>query len=147
MLSLRFSPMEHFQEMNRFQQRLGRMLEERFAAGRPAMHPGAFPALDVWEDEGHYFVEAELPGLELENLEIYVADQNVLTIKGERKPPVQEDGTWHRRERGFGSFERSLALPAAIDADHVEATLKQGVLAIKLPKAPESRPRKVVVNG
>ena len=75
-----------------------------------------------------------------------MTDQNTLTIKGDRKEPTLEGGHWHRRERAFGAFERSLALPGAVNAEEVEAWFKHGVLTIKLPKAPELRPRKIEVK-
>jgi HSP20 family protein len=82
-----------------------------------------------------------------DDLEITMADAATLTIKGARKEPASEGAKWHRRERGFGSFERSLELPGPVDTENVEATCKHGVLTIKLPKAPELRPRKIEVKA
>jgi len=147
MLALRFSPYEQLRNLDRAQHRPGRPRGEFAPTGSPAVNPGTFPALDAWEDEPHFYVEAELRGLALDDLEIYVSDENVLTIKGLRKAPEGQRGTWHRRERPCGAFERTFALPGPVDAEHVEATLKQGILAIKLPKAERIRPRKIAAKS
>jgi len=110
---------------------------------RPA---GVFPALNVWEDQQCLYAEAELPGFRMEDLEVSVAG-NELSIKGERKNEHREKGAYHRRERAAGLFNRVLRLPVEIDAGKVEATLKDGVLSITLPKAEQAKPRKVQVKA
>ena len=147
MLTLRYSPLrELHREMDRMQEQVRQWFDEA-SSGRPALAPAAFPAFDAWEDTENFYVEAELPGLKLEDLEIYFSDQRVLTVKGQRSELVKEQGNWLRRERGFGTFERSLALPGPIDSDRVEATLKNGVLTITLPKAAEIRPKRIEVKS
>jgi HSP20 family protein len=106
-----------------------------------------FPALNVWEDGEKVHVEAELPGLDLKDVEIYVSGGNQLTIKGERKSNLPEKGVWHRQERTFGAFNRSLTLPFPVDADKVEARLENGVLHIQLTKHESARPRKIPVKA
>jgi HSP20 family protein len=106
----------------------------------------AYPPLAVWQDENNVYAEAELPGMELSDLEIYVTGGNQLTIKGERKQPALENGVWHRQERGFGSFTRIVTLPVSVDTDRVEARLVHGVLTLTMPKAEEARPRKIAVK-
>ncbi|MHB8863438.1 MAG: Hsp20/alpha crystallin family protein [Pirellulaceae bacterium] len=105
-----------------------------------------YPALNLWEDDQKLWVEAEMPGFELDELEIYVNGAKQLTIKGERKQAAKEGGVWHRQERSFGKFERSLELPHDVDADKVSADLKQGVLTITLPKREEDKPRRIAVK-
>jgi HSP20 family protein len=107
----------------------------------------SFPALNVWEDEANLFVEAELPGMELSDLEIYVTGGNQLTIKGERRQPNYEKSVWHRQERGFGTFVRTVTLPAAVDSEKVEARFQDGVLIVTLPKAEAAKPRKIAVKA
>jgi len=107
---------------------------------------GVFPSLNVWEDEQCLYAEAELPGFRMEDLEVSVAG-NELSIKGGRKDEDQEKGAYHRRERAAGIFSRVLRLPVNIDAGKVEATLKDGVLFITLPKAEQAKPRKVQVKA
>jgi HSP20 family protein len=108
---------------------------------------GSFPALNIWQDEGTVYAEAELPGMELNDLEIFVTGGNQLTIKGERKEPKLDNGTWHRQERGFGSFARVVNLPVDVNAERVEARLANGVLTITMPKTEAAKPRKIVVKG
>lgn len=105
------------------------------------------PALNAWEDDVAYYVEAELPGLDLADLEILVTGGNQLSLKGERKAPAVEKGAWHRRERPYGSFSRVLDLPAQVDADQVEARFQNGVLLVRLPKSEKARPRKIEVKA
>lgn len=105
-----------------------------------------YPALNLWEDDGHFYAEAELPGFSIEDLELSVVG-NALTIKGERKPDEKKDGFWLRRERLFGPFSRTVEFASPIDADKVEASLKHGVLTVTLPKAEAARPRKIEVKA
>lgn len=107
----------------------------------------SFPPLNVWEDGDTLIVEAELPGMALENLEIFVTGQNQLTIKGERKAPELTKSSVHRQEREFGTFVRTVALPFAVDDAKVEARLEHGVLTIHLPKHEAARPRKINIKG
>jgi HSP20 family protein len=116
-------------------------LDEPFFAARPT----AWPALNVWEEGDHLFAEAELPGMKMEELDVSVMGRQ-LTIKGQRAAGPNVNFTYHRRERGVGDFARTITLPVEIDSAAVEATLKDGVLTIKLPKAPEARPRKIDVR-
>jgi HSP20 family protein len=127
--------MQH--EVNRVFDRLG---DQPFGAGE-------FPALNVWEADDVLQVEAELPGLELSDLEIFVTGRNRLTIKGERKPPVLEKAVAHRQERGYGKFERALTLPYAVNEEAVEARFENGVLKIRLPKHESAKPRKIEIKG
>jgi len=106
----------------------------------------SYPPVNVWEDADNLYAEAELPGLQLDKVEIFVKGGNELTIQGERQPR-DEKGTWHRRERGFGKFSRTLALPIAVDPDRVEAHFEQGVLRLTLPKAEHARARRITVKG
>jgi HSP20 family protein len=106
---------------------------------------GSFPALNAWEDRENIYVEAELPGLAIENLDIQVKGDE-LTIAGERKPKTADGLTYHRRERGTGAFRRLVRLPVEIDAEKVEASLRDGILTLRLPKAEAVKPRKIEVK-
>jgi HSP20 family protein len=103
-----------------------------------------FPAVNVWEDGDHLYAEAEVPGVKSESIDISVVGGD-LTIRGHRDP-LGEGVAYHRQERGVGEFNRVLRLPVEVDADQVEATLKDGVLLIKLPKAESAKPKKIKVN-
>jgi HSP20 family protein len=123
-------------EMNR--------LFESFFEDMPAVRPYStgYPALNTWEEGDDAYVEAELPGMKLEDIEVLVVG-NELTIRGERKIDEPQQANWHRRERASGSFMRTLSLPWHIDADKVEARLQDGVLMVKLPKSESAKPKKV----
>jgi len=115
--------------------------------GEPRTLAPSYPLVNVWEDAEAFRVEAELPGLRQEDVQIAVTQRNVLTISGMRQAEDEGNGSWHRRERGFGRFQRVLALPAPVDADKVEAKLENGVLQLVLPKAEEAKPRRIEVKG
>lgn len=117
---------------------------------------GTYPPVNVHESDDAIVVEAELPGLDAGDVDVSVADDE-LVLKGARPDPTAAadaasgDGarpavTWHRRERGVGGFERRIPLPMAVDAARVEARLVNGVLTITCPKAPQCQPRKVAVQ-
>jgi HSP20 family protein len=115
--------------------------------GEPRALAPSFPLVNVWEDAEAFRVEAELPGLRQEDLQVAVTQRNVVTISGERRLEDAGNGAWHRRERGFGRFQRVLSLPAPVEADKVEAKLENGVLQLVLPKAEEAKPRRIAVKG
>lgn len=107
---------------------------------------GGFPALNVCEDDRNLYVEAEVPGLKMEDLEILVSGGE-LTIKGDRKGMGEPDVTYHRRERGTGQFTRVIRLAVPVDAEKVEAALQAGVLTVTLPKAESARMRRIEVKS
>jgi HSP20 family protein len=102
--------------------------------------------VNVWADSDKVYAEAELPGMQLEDLEIYVTDENQLTIQGERRQLELDKGVWYGQERGFGQFSRTIMLPVKVDADKVEARFEHGVLLVTLPKNEAARPRRISVN-
>ncbi|MBI3463786.1 MAG: Hsp20/alpha crystallin family protein [Planctomycetes bacterium] len=140
-------------EMNRLHQQMNQLFDrfgfggERFGDGTWPALAVSYPALNVWEDAECVFAEAELPGMELSDLEIYVTGGNQLTIKGERKAPSFEKATWHRQERGFGQFTRVITLPIDVNEDKVTAEFSHGVLTITMPKSEKARPKKITVKA
>ncbi|MFN8389864.1 MAG: Hsp20/alpha crystallin family protein [Bdellovibrionota bacterium] len=105
-----------------------------------------FPQVNVWEDEAGFSLEAELPGVTAENLEAVVVG-NELSLKGERKPVQVENASALRREVAAKKFARVLQFPCELDSERVEATLKNGVLTMKLPKAPSARTKKITISS
>lgn len=98
---------------------------------------GTMPAVDVSETDKAYEITAELPGMDEKNVEVKVAN-GILSIKGEKQEEKEEKKKdYYRRERSFGSFERSFQVPEGVDADKIEASFKKGVLSVALPKNPE----------
>jgi len=135
-------------EANRLQEEMNRLFDRwGVSGGRMFTRTPVFPALNIWEDDDNLFVEAELPGLELADLEIYVTGENQLSLKGERKLPEMQSGAWHRQERSYGAFSRLVELPYAVQADKVTAQFRHGVLTIQLPKREEVKPRKIEIKS
>lgn len=133
-------------QWNELRREVGRWLENTLGAPIARMETARpFPALNVWEDNANLHVETEVPGLTMNDLEVYVVGSE-LTIKGRRKPLENGQFVYHRRECGRGEFARHLTLPVEVDAARVEATLKDGILNILLPKAEKARARKVTVK-
>lgn len=105
-----------------------------------------YPPVNVWVSENDAIVEAEIAGLDTDGIELSVAD-DTLTIKGARQETSLKEGEkYHRQERGFGQFSRTLQLPFKIEASAVEATFNKGVLQITLPRAIAERPKKITVK-
>lgn len=112
---------------------------------REEMEPSFYPPINVWEEGETLKIEAEIPGLKIEDVDVSF-DAGELTLKGEKKFDGRESATLHRRERAYGSFSRTLTLPWEIKADEVAAELKDGVLTVTLPKAEAAKPRKVAIK-
>jgi HSP20 family protein len=105
------------------------------------------PAFDVSETEEEIIVRAELPGMDVKDIDITLTD-GLLTIKGERRMEKEENGeSYHRIERQFGSFSRSLNLGVLVKADTIDASYKDGVLTVTLPKAEETKPKRIEVQS
>jgi HSP20 family protein len=105
------------------------------------------PAFDVTEDAEKIVLEADLPGVPLDALDIQV-EQNVLTVKGARKieRAKAEAELYRHYERVAGTFQRAFKLPPTVNAEKITASLKEGVLRLELPKRPEAQPRQIKVN-
>ena len=107
---------------------------------------GWTPAVDLKETEEAYTLEADLPGLKKEDIELSVVD-NLVTLKGERKQEEEvKDEGYHRIERQYGSFQRSLEIPGGFNADKITAEFKEGVLHVTLPKREEAKPKHIEVK-
>ena len=105
------------------------------------------PAMDLVEGEDHFLLKADLPGLAEEDVNIEIQD-NTLTISGERHAESEHrERGWFRVERQFGRFSRSLTLPEGVDADAVTAEFDRGVLAVRIPKPEERKPRRVQIKA
>ena len=105
------------------------------------------PAMDVSETEDEVTVTAELQGVTKDDLDITV-HQGVLTIRGEKKHEEEEEGEkgYHRLERRYGRFEKSVSLPDYVDEDNIDATYTDGVLKVTMPKTERARPRTVEIK-
>jgi len=121
-------------------------LFDRFAFAPALGARTAFPALNLYETEEAYVLTAEVPGVAPEELEISLEGATV-TLRGERKVASEEGASVHRSERPVGAFRRAIDLPVPIDGEKVEAVHRHGVLTLRLPKAPEHRPRQISVKA
>jgi len=143
MLAERMFPLATFEEMRREMDRLFGGLV-RGANGR-SLRARNFPPVNVWETGETLIVEAEVPGFTMQDLEVEVVGTE-LCVRGTRKPLEGEDIAFHRQERGSGDFARFLTLPSEVNAEKIEAVLKDGVLTISLPKAETAKARKITVK-
>src|SRR6266508_6041406 len=123
------------EELNRL---FGRTL--RYGDEVEGESPGAWiPAIDIRETADGYVVETDLPGIDPKDVDITVED-NTLTIKGERRVERETEGEgFHRSERRYGSFVRSITLPATAKQDEIEASFDRGVLRLSIPKAEQAK--------
>ncbi|HMA27239.1 MAG: Hsp20/alpha crystallin family protein, partial [Solirubrobacterales bacterium] len=104
------------------------------------------PAMDLVETEDHLVLRGDLPGMTEDDVDIEIKD-GVLTVSGERKTDHEEKGEgYHRVERSFGSFSRSLSLPQGVDPGKVEAKFDNGVLEVRIPKPAEAKPTRVEIG-
>ena len=107
----------------------------------------AFPTINFWQGDEAVAATAELPGIDPADIDISVKD-NVLRITGERKAPdLPEGAKWHRSERGYGKFSRTVRLPFSASDDKVEARMKNGVLSIVIGRPEEEKPRKIRIEA
>ena len=107
---------------------------------------GVFPALNVSETSDAIVVRAELPGFDPEKLDVTV-ENNTLTLAGSRERQGNAEGvSYHRREREWGAFRRSVTIPTRVAGDKVRATYTDGILTVEMPKAAEARPKQITVQ-
>jgi HSP20 family protein len=131
-------------ELRREMNRLFFDFETGFGPGE--VNGGGWPAATLQDTGAALVVRAEVPGLSLDKLEL-TADENTLTVKGERDDRVPEGYSVHRKERAAYRFARTFSLPSKVDASQAQAEVKNGVLTVTLPKAKEAQPRQISVRA
>lgn len=105
-----------------------------------------FPSMNIWTSGDDVVVTAEVPGLKSEDLDISVMG-DTLTVRGSRREQELKEGErYHRRERGYGDFVRTVQMPYRVDADKVEARYEKGILRITLPRSEDDKPRKIQLH-
>jgi HSP20 family protein len=132
-----------FAELRQLQSQMNRMFEgaARTVTDRP------WPPVNVWLGDDSVTVTAELPGTASDDIDLTVRE-NTLIIAGKRAAPTgDDDAAWHRRERPWGEFSRSIRLPLRVDPDKVEARARNGVLEIEMRRPDADRPRKISVKA
>ena len=149
MMYRRYRVPSMWREMDRLQREMNRLFED-YSPMRARSAP-SYPALNVWSNEEGLLVTAEVPGVSPEDIEVNVIGET-LTLSGVRKPEelpagLKEGVRYHRQERGYGKFSRTLQLPFPVSVPKIEATFKHGVLNVRLPRAEEDKPRKIAVKS
>jgi HSP20 family protein len=141
-------PMRELEEMERrFENIFGRSFLPAIWRRFPAVEMGWAPAIEVYEKEDKFVVKAELPGMKKEDIDISISG-DTLSIKGERKAESEvKEEDYYCCERSYGSFSRSISLPSSIDTEKIEASYKDGVLEVSLPKVPEVKAKKVDISA
>jgi HSP20 family protein len=105
------------------------------------------PSVDIYETDDALVIKAELPGVSKDDVSVDIY-QNTLTLRGQRKHEAEvKDEHYHRVERAYGSFQRSFTLPSMIDAEKVQATFKDGVLELHLPRLESAKPKHIAINS
>jgi len=141
----RYSIPSVWREMDRLQREMNRLYDDPYTTRyRPAP---SFPAMNIWTSEEGLQITAEVPGVNPKDIDISVVG-NTLTLTGTREPEdLKEGNRYHRQERGYGNFTRSLQLPFSVIVAKVEANFKNGVLNIVLPRAEEDKPKKIAIKS
>jgi HSP20 family protein len=143
MAFVRIDPAGKFEKMSR---RLNEFMSD-FEKGVSFEIGGFTPRVDITEDDSNVFVHAELPGMDKDDIKISVNEENVLTIKGEKKKDSDSDKkSYIRSERVFGNFSRNFMLPDYINVDNISAKFTNGILELALPKKEPEKPKEVNIE-
>ena len=138
-------PSSIWQEMDQLQREMNRLFDVT-SRGRVFTAP-SYPAMNIWTNEDGQLISAEMPGVHPDDIEIDVTG-DALSISGERKQDeVAEEALYHRRERSYGTFSRTIQLPFMVDTNKVEANFKNGILMISLPRAEADKPKKITIKS
>ncbi|WP_440660786.1 Hsp20/alpha crystallin family protein [Ensifer sp. 22460] len=131
-----------FLEMRRMQQEMNQRLSDMTAKAAQE-----FPPVNLWMGEDSVAVTAELPGIAPDDVDLTVRE-NTLTLAGERGSPAEDEkSVWHRLERVYGSFSRTVQLPFRVDPEQVEARFANGLLEVELHRPETDRPKKIQIKG
>ncbi len=131
-------------EMRRMQDEMDKLTRE--FSPRNTQSNRSYPAVNIWADEESAIITAEIPGVSKDELDINVTG-DTLTLSGSRKPEDLPQGAkYHRQERNYGEFSRSIRLPYTVDVNKVKASFKNGILEVSLPRVEAEKPKKIVVK-
>jgi HSP20 family protein len=136
-----------FEELERMRSRMDRLIDGFTRGSFETSSAGVYPLINLTEDKENYYVYAELPGVKPEALDIEATANNI-SISGERKIPPEDAGAkYHRKEREAGHFSRIVQMPGDINPETVDASLTNGMLSVRVPKAATEKPKKIVIQG
>src|SRR6266853_2021767 len=135
-----------FDRLASFRDEINRLFDTGLPARDTALFSAWSPALDLYDEKDRFLVSLELPGMKKEDISLSFQD-GVLTVSGERKHEREgKEGETFRSERYSGKFQRSVSLPAGVDASKVKASYKDGILHVELPKSEEAKPKQIEVS-
>ena len=139
-----------FRQLSTLRDEIDRLFESPLSSLTELSQPfsgGWAPAVDLYEDRDSFVFKMELPGMSKDQIDISL-HEGVLSISGERKEEQkQEDAETYRSERYFGRFQRSVSLPTRVDADKVNASYKDGILTVTLPKSEEAKAKQIAISS
>ena len=140
---IRWNPMRDMLGMNRF-------MDDFFLPAQHVNRKDASwvwnPKVDIYDEDDHIVLKAELPGVDKKGIEVDVKDR-ILTLKGERVSDNKiEEDNYFRRERSYGKFERRFTLPENVDPEYIKASYKDGLLKIEILKPVDSKPKQITVQ-
>jgi HSP20 family protein len=135
-----------FEEMERMARQMNWLTSGILGkSGVPTFSAKVFPAINISEDHGKYYVRTELPGIKADAIKLEIIGRN-LTLSGERKILSEgENARYHRKEREAGRFSRVISLPGDVETDSVAAKLVNGLLTVAIAKAEAARPKQITV--
>jgi HSP20 family protein len=111
------------------------------------LEAGVFPPVNITQDDDHYYVRAEVPGINVKDIQISAMGRR-LSLTGRREIASESNAaSYHRKERAEGQFSRTVTLPAEFDINSVDARYKSGILTVTLPKSEAAKPRQIVVSA
>jgi HSP20 family protein len=144
MALVRWRPMRDLIDI---QDEINRMFQD-FTGGTEgeARLPKLYPAVDIVENKDSFVVKAELPGMKKEDVKLTLQN-NILILSGEKKQEQEEKGkSYHRLERSYGTFYRTIELPVQVKAEDIKAEFRDGILTIDLPKVEEAKPKEISIS-
>jgi HSP20 family protein len=139
------------QDLMRMREEMNRVFSQFFREGdgeEGTWLTGAWaPPVDIHETEEALILKAELPGFSKDDVHVELHN-NRLTLRGERQHEAEvKEEQYHRRERAYGSFQRTFQLPTTIDQDKVSASFQNGILELRLPKSEVAKPKRIAISG
>ena len=144
-----------FMGLTRWQREMDRKMDDFFGRRMTPWWPERWmsrdidissPSIDVYEEKDDIVVKAELPGMDKNDIEVNLSDSH-LTLKGEKKKEEKvEEENYYRCERSYGAFMRSVDLPAAVQADKIKASFKNGILEVRVPKSEDAKAKEIKVK-
>lgn len=135
-----------FREVQTLQNRMNALFRDMGGDNDPLTTASFVPPVDIYEDDKKVVLKLEVPGIDEKDLDVRM-ENHTLTVKGERKLETEEkEENFHRVERRYGSFFRAFTLPTTVDAEHIKANYRNGILRLELAKKPEAQPKQIKVD-